>query len=906
MVSFRRNKLRSWTRLLALAGTLFFNHMVHAQGLGLVSDHGQLSVSGANIVNQNGDIVQLRGMSSHALTARWRGPNNTDPAGGAPGLYTTKETIQWTRDHWGANAFRAALYVEGWGVADPRNWQYQNASYQRNGVGDIVEVLSPGGIFYSTEGGYAQEPARLHFDYMQNLFDVIDWAIELDMYVLVDWHVLEDVPNKYKDEAEMFFEIVSEKYAGIPNVIYEIANEPTDVKVTHVTEDSDANGWFVTNIEYDVPEWPLRNWVTWPELKAYAEDILPIIRANSPNAIATIGTPIFDQQIDDPINDRLTDPNVVYTTHFYACTHLSKGDGTDSANTDTFGNTDVFQNAQAAVAAGLPIFVSEWGTVKSSGDGNVCEGQTEAWIEFLNTNNISWFNWSMSGKDEGASVFTADLEPDFTVAATADGIITEAEDSALSTNLTETGTLVKCLMSDCGSTLDAADGSMTLSVSTTINLALLNGSPAGASYALIDDASGQATLSGNTVTFNANAGFTGGLFTYQIQLGDVTSNIATVDVNVDDNVTCDWHLDQDTDFYNNHWNGTLLVSNNGASDITGWTIDVTTAANTRLGSVWWTAPVYSNSTENSDGTVTYSVSDQGWDGSIPAGGSRQVVITGHVLSDLQSWEPGFNGFDQSSIESFAGDCASSVNGLINYDFNFMTPTTGSTISDSRNYIELHWFNDTDEVPVIRDENGNTFSLTPGFYPGPNETWRGVEVATFANKVTGRFDQWAAATGLDMSSGTHSWVLDAGGSVSDPFTFTAAITSHDYTCELELVTIGIPDNLYTWIGRLKITNVGSTPVTNWNTEFKWFEIPPSANANYWILGDSPHFDTFGSPAASREWQSYPNDPNNDFEEAKALVTPEGIVNIAPGASESYLVSASGLRATPRMYCGGLNN
>lgn len=954
MVSFKTISINRWLKILTVA-TFFMGQGVQA---GPVTDHGQLSVSGAKIVDENGDIMQLRGMSSHAFTAQY--PYKWDPIlekevftqGEAAGLYTTKETIQWTRDHWGANAFRVAMYVEGWGVADPRNWQHQDTFYERdtddsNGNGNTSEIIpkSPtlGNVFYSTEKGYKNEPARLSFKYMQDLYTAIRWAEDLDMYVLVDWHVLEDTPEKYQEQARMFFELVSTEFKESKNIIYELANEPTDTAVeistaeydvAHAWEELKVNKdagnkyykekkfavwesevapgkWAVTDIKYLEPRWEERSneWFTWTQLKAYANDMLPIIRVNSPNALVTMGTPVFDQEINAPIDDRLADPNVAYSLHFYACTHLSNGDGTDSDNTDDFGNTSVFQNAQAAVAANLPVFVSEWGTVKSWGGGNVCEGQTETWIDFLSDNDISWFNWSLTGKDEGASVFTPNIDPEFTKLLGGDGVISDSDDATFSENLTETGKLVKCLMSDCNSILDVLDGAMNLSAFTTIDLATLNAANsdlAGATYTLIDNAGGQAVLNGSTVTFNALASFTGGNFTYQAEVNGVLSNEATVSVNLTDSVTCDWHLDKDTDFYNNHWNGTLLVSNNSASEINEWTIEVTTSTNTRLGSVWWTAPVYSNSTENTDGTVTYSISDQGWDGNIPAGGSRQVVITGHVLSDLQSWESGFNGFDQSGIESFAGDCASTVNGLINYDFNFMAPVTGSTISDSRNYIELHWFNDTDEVPVIRDENDNTFALTPGFYPGPNETWRGVEVATFANKVTGRFDQWAAATGLDMSPGTHSWVLEAGGSISDPFTFTAAITSHEYTCELELVTVGIPDNLYTWIGRLKITNVGSTAVTNWNTEFKWFEIPPTLNANYWILGDNPHFNTFGSPEATRVWQSYPNDPNNDFEEAKAFVTPTGTVNIAPGASESYLVSAAGLRATPRMYCGGLND
>jgi hypothetical protein len=495
-----------------------------AADLGRVSDHGQLSVSGSKIVNEAGEVVQLRGMSSHALTAeypfRTDGPTPIPEVGQAAGLYTTKETIQWTRDHWGANAFRAAMYVEGWGVADPRNWQYSTDYYVRNAANEIVRDTSASQLFDDISD-FKDEPGRLHYGYMQKLFKVIDWAIELDMYVIVDWHVLEDVPEDRKYEAKMFFELVSKEYPNNKNIIYELANEPTD-KTEEITEaeynaakppavnpydkkvfayigETQANGkWKLTDIGHLTPEWPERSdeWITWPELKTYAEEVLPFVRANSSNALAIIGTPIYSQEIDDPISDRLADGNVLYSFHFYACTHLSIDDGTDQGDgTDQeFWSKDttigVFQKVQQAVAAGLPIISSEWGTVQSSGQGATCPGQTKGWIDYLNANDISWFNWSMSGKDErnpanntdndpdndynptdvtlGASTFEYNIPYDFVKTAVGfpanydvDGDdpylipdtvrnykITDIEDEALQPFLQPTGKLVRCLMND--------------------------------------------------------------------------------------------------------------------------------------------------------------------------------------------------------------------------------------------------------------------------------------------------------------------------------------------------------------------------------------------------------------------------------------------------------------------------
>ena len=55
----------------------------------------------------------------------------------------------------------------------------------------------------------------------------IEAAISADMYVIVDWHVLEDKdPNVHKEEAREFFTTIVSEYANVPNVIYEICNEP--------------------------------------------------------------------------------------------------------------------------------------------------------------------------------------------------------------------------------------------------------------------------------------------------------------------------------------------------------------------------------------------------------------------------------------------------------------------------------------------------------------------------------------------------------------------------------------------------------------------------------------------------------------------------------------------------------
>lgn len=137
----------------------------------IVSTHGQLSVNGAQLVDQNGEVIQLKGFSTHGLTWYPRYIN-------ANAMATTKE--------YGANVIRLAMYTE------------QNESY-------------------------AYEPEQnLTYLYMG-----VENALSQDMYVIVDWHVLrEESPLVYADQAAEFFEEISARYGNEPGIIYEICNEP--------------------------------------------------------------------------------------------------------------------------------------------------------------------------------------------------------------------------------------------------------------------------------------------------------------------------------------------------------------------------------------------------------------------------------------------------------------------------------------------------------------------------------------------------------------------------------------------------------------------------------------------------------------------------------------------------------
>ena len=192
----------------------------------------------------------------------------------------------------------------------------------------------------------------------------VKYATELGMYVIVDWHILHDkTPLKYKDEALAFFDEISKEFAGQDNILYEICNEPNSGP-------------------------------SWEDVKSYAEEVIPVIRANDPNCVVLVGSPTWSQDIHKAAADPLSFENVMYTLHFYAGTHK------DSLR----------KRAQQCIDGGLPVFISEFGICDASGNGKLDYDSAQAWKELIDKNNLSYMCWNLSNHSESSAVFVNGCE----------------------------------------------------------------------------------------------------------------------------------------------------------------------------------------------------------------------------------------------------------------------------------------------------------------------------------------------------------------------------------------------------------------------------------------------------------------------------------------------------------------
>lgn len=221
--------------------------------------------------------------------------------------------------------------------------------------------------FKGPSGDYLTNP-----EHHEALLDqVVQAAVDAGIYVLIDFH--DHHANEHLEQAKTFFSKAAEKYGSYPNVIYELWNEPRDD-------------------------------VSWTgDIKPYAEAISEVIRAHDPDNLMVVGTPHWDQRPHEVIGQEVDDPNVAYSLHFYA--------GSEWHFFGT-GPAGIGENAQAAVDAGIPLFVTEWGTTSHDNSAeSFNEAETRKWMKFLDENFISSCNWSITAVAEASAAVLPSASP---------------------------------------------------------------------------------------------------------------------------------------------------------------------------------------------------------------------------------------------------------------------------------------------------------------------------------------------------------------------------------------------------------------------------------------------------------------------------------------------------------------
>jgi hypothetical protein len=213
------------------------------------------------------------------------------------------------------------------------------------------------GVSVEDGSGYLDSPSA-RADLLGQVEAAIDNAQATGVYVLVDWH--SHAAESQRAQAVAFFSDISRRYGHLPNLLFETYNEPLDVS------------WSAT-------------------LRPYHQAVVQAIRDADPDAranIVVLGTPNWDQDVDAVIDSPVMGTNLMYTVHFYSCSH--------NAATGHLGV------AQTALNAGVPLFVTEWGATDAAGGFGgtpVCATQANAWHDWMDANRISAAAWKLDDCD---------------------------------------------------------------------------------------------------------------------------------------------------------------------------------------------------------------------------------------------------------------------------------------------------------------------------------------------------------------------------------------------------------------------------------------------------------------------------------------------------------------------------
>ena len=324
-MTFFRNSMKA----LVLGGSLLLGTTLsHASAatakpmrVGPVQNYGTLGTDGNKIVSLSSKKqVMLRGMSMF-----WSD---------ATGLqYYNKNVMKWAVENLKVDVIRYAMGI-----------QYYDSQGGTSGAMDEN---------YSYKGNPDKQKSTIDL--------MVEAAIENDIYIIIDWH--SHRADQEQSLAVAFFKEMAAKYKDVPNIIWEVFNEPVNQGMSTIA--------------------------------SYANAVISGIRSAGSQNLALVGTPRWSQMGEC---GGVNQTNTGYVFHFYAASH-SKGSYS--------GNIDRCRSQ------GNAVFITEWGTTTADGKGGASVSASQEWESYMESNKISNCNWSLRNEvstigeqtSEGSALF---------------------------------------------------------------------------------------------------------------------------------------------------------------------------------------------------------------------------------------------------------------------------------------------------------------------------------------------------------------------------------------------------------------------------------------------------------------------------------------------------------------------
>jgi len=277
----------------------------------------RISIRGNKFVNESGETVIFHGVNI-------QDPHDLDRSG------------HWNLDHfreaksWGANVIRLPVH--------PRSWR-------NRGEESTLQLLDL----------------------------AVQWAKELNLYLILDWHSIGNLKEeKYQssgyittlEETSHFWNVVSKRYAGEPAVaMFELYNEPT------VSGDRFGK-------------------MTWNEWKKINEELIRTIRTNHPGSVILVAG--FDWAYDlTPIRSNPIDAEgIAYVSHPYPEKRKAPWEGQ-------------WEKDWGYVAQTYPVILTEIGFALPDERGvhvpvHGDETYGKVLVDFCSERGISWVVWCFS------------------------------------------------------------------------------------------------------------------------------------------------------------------------------------------------------------------------------------------------------------------------------------------------------------------------------------------------------------------------------------------------------------------------------------------------------------------------------------------------------------------------------
>lgn len=347
-----------------------------ADGMGVATAGGYWdALTGTSLCGRLSSVIVLSSPGRHvAIDAVLGAHRDSMRVGYVFGGMSAVPRSTW--DHLvGTASFAGPLHVEGPKIVDAEGRPFQLRGISTHGLAWFCQYVNAPcfaelhdgwhanavrlALYTEEYGGYCAGGDRQRLKGLVR--DGIRHATEAGMYVIVDWHILSDGnPLTHLADAKDFFSEIAHDYGEQGNVIYEICNEP--------------NGS-----------------TTWPDIKRYANELIPAIRAADPDGLVVVGTPTWSQEVDKALADPLGFDDVAYALHFYAATHRD----------------DLRSRMVGCARSGLPILVTEFGICDASGSGAIDEDSADAWVAAMDSLDIGYCMWSLSNKAESASAIAS-------------------------------------------------------------------------------------------------------------------------------------------------------------------------------------------------------------------------------------------------------------------------------------------------------------------------------------------------------------------------------------------------------------------------------------------------------------------------------------------------------------------